>query len=112
MAPMRQPRIKMGRLRCMRRPQGVMWILRGSLSNTVQTRQPRTKTGGLRCIWHPQVVIWISHGSSSSVAPIQQPRTIMRYALTPLDLASVNGHVKLSQFLADHGTVGTAHAAP
>ncbi len=36
----------------------------------------------------------------------------MRYALTPLDLASVNGHVKLSQFLADHGTVGTAHAAP
>jgi hypothetical protein len=36
----------------------------------------------------------------------------MRYALTPLDLASVKGHLNLAQFLADHGTVGTAHAAP
>jgi len=65
-----------GRLRCIGRSNGVMWIWPGSSSSTALMRQPRAMTGRLRCIARLNGVMWMWPGSSSSTAPTRQPRAM------------------------------------
>ncbi len=119
------------RLRCIGRPNTVMWILRGCSSCMAPTQQPRTTTCfiGFRLI-----VMWILHGSSSSMVRTLQLSTRKKdwlccigrrsgghlveqyvdvtaqdkHRSTPLHRASIKGHMDLTRFLVEHGADATA----